>query len=559
VVVALILFVGSVILVGLSHNASNALRRLDFVTLYTYKKAIPSRDKALRNLTLANKASTFWLSDRTDAAHCFDMSTFAYPVASFTPGLDPTSPTCQISFGVATTGTVGQVAITAVYTGNVASCAPGTYPLQINSGSGVVATVPNLIIAATPLVSANGTAQLAFNLSIAGSFGYNYATYNAGWTACRDARRELANQYLTNTSCETEASPMCTCIRGFTDNLLNWNKKLRYEPTPGVFLEDVLLTGVQRCMDLRRAHDIPVPIEQAYARSRPLLVFSVALLLNALYFALVERLRDWQGVAEWITQGGFLFVFFVAMLFACLFDADGVGAGEWRTMLAMLLPAFVVHGLYDTIVHGLLESAVRGGGKTYPLGPAPFLHPVVFDLCLGALTLFTLVERGIVQSEYLIVELLKVHAIAALYMGVTWYHRHVGAPGEATKAIYSSGYVQQAYLLLWLVALAAAFDTSLVPYPAKKEWELHWILPLAFTAWAFANPAWFHSLPLSTTLGGGRVTISHYNDLAGLVVFLFGVILWGYALRTHLQVFGAKNYAYPSLDDLNLPLSTKFH
>jgi hypothetical protein len=219
-------------------------------------------------------------------------------------------------------------------------------------------------------------------------------------------------------------------------------------------------------------------------------------------------------------------------------------------MLAMLAPAFVMHGIYDV---------VRENVRSYELSvPAPFLHPVAFNLCLGSLTLFTLVERGVVQSDYLIVELFKVHGIAALYMGVTWYNRHV-AEKVRGASIYTSIYVQQAYLLLWLVALSAAFDTSLVPYASKKGWELHWGLPLAFTCWAFANPSWFHTLPLKINTGGGEGDLMRYNDLGGSLAFLFGAILWVYSLRTHIQIFGASNYAYPSIDDLNLPLATKFH
>jgi hypothetical protein len=550
VLAAAILLIGTIILISMAHSASDILKKTDFVTLYTYKKAVVNRDKALVNLTAANKASTFWLSDKLDTKHCLDMSFYAYPTVSFTPGMDPTSPTCQISFGVATTATQGQVQISAVYTGDVASCAPGTYPLQINQGSGVVATVPNLII--TPKTETiNGSAQLGFDLSVSGSFGYNYATYNDDWTACRNARRALADQYLTNTSCETEASPMCTCVRSFTDKIVDWNTKLKYEPKAGIYLEDVLLAGVGRCMDLRRAHDVPVPIEQKYARSRPLLIFALTLLLNAVYFAsegFVERhIREDR---RWMAQAAFLLTLFVAALLACLLDAESGAAGEWRTMLTMLLPAFAVHGLYEAIAEGMFR----------PEGPTPFMHPVAFDLCLGALTLFTLVERGVVQSEYLIVELLKVHAVAALYMGITWYHRNHGAKAGGV-AIYESPYVQQAYLLLWLVGMGAAFDTSLVPYPSKKGWELHWLLPVAFTFWGFASPSWFHSLPISTRLGGGpgAGVISAHSDLTGLIAFLFGALLWGYALRTHIQVYGAQHYAYPSVDDLSIPLSTKFH
>jgi hypothetical protein len=555
-----ILLLGAIILVGMGHSASDLLRNTDFVTLYSYKKAVVNRDRALTNLTAANKASSFWLSDKADAGHCLDMSYFQYPVVSFAPAADPTSPTCQISFGVGPTATDTVMQIAAVYTGDVASCKPGTYPLQVNGGAGVVAATPFLTIA-PPAV--NGSAPLKFDLSVT-TFGYNYVTSRTpAWTACRDARRALADQYLTNTSCETEASPMCTCVRGFTDNLLNWNHRLKYEPAAGVYLEDVLLAGVGRCMDLRRTHDVPLPLDNKYTRSTPLLVFAIALAFNAFYAALDPILRRHE-LAGRLSHAAFLLLLFLAELIAFLFNSNNTGAGDWRTMLTVLLPAFLVHGLYDAVAEDILSASSadpqQPAPAAYPLTPAPFLHPVVFDLCLAALTLFTLVERVVVQSEYLIVELLKVHAVAALYMGVTWYNRHLHAPNaaEVTKSIYNSAYVKQAYMLLWVVAMTAAFDTMIVPYPSKKGWELHWILPLVFTFWTFYNPVAFHTYPAPPTLGQAYASITRYNDLAGLVAFLFGAILWGYALRSHIQIYGAEHYAYPSIGDLHIPLSTKF-
>ena len=556
VVMSVILLLGTIVLIGVNHSLSSIQRDADYVTIYTYKKAVVNRDKALTNLTAANRVANAWLSDATDASHCLDMSYFAYPVVSFHPLTDPTSPTCQISFGVGSTTTSTVLQIAAVYTGDIASCLPGTYNLQVNGGAGVVAVNPILTIAPNP-TGTNGSAALTFDLSV-NTFGYNYATANTpGWTTCRDARRSLANQYLTNTSCETEASPMCTCVRGFTDNLMNWNHKLKYEPAPGVYLEDVLLNGVARCLDLRRSHDVPIPLDNKFTRSTPLLIFAIALLFNTLNAALDPILRQ-NNLAGTLSNAAFLFMLFIVELIAFLFNSNSTGAGDWRTMLTVLLPAFLVHGAYEALAEWLLTPANEGEN---PLTSSPFLHPVVFDLCLSSLTLFTLVERGVVQSEYLIVELLKVHAIAALYMGVTWYNRHVNAPNssEFTKNLFGSAYVKQAYFLLWVVSLTAAFDTMVVPYPSKKGWELHWILPLVFTFWTFYNPVSFASYPAPASLGQAYASLSRYNDLAGVIVFFFGAILWGYLLRSHIQIYGAQHYAYPSIDDLHIPLSTKFH
>lgn len=537
VIYASVFLLSSIILVSVSHS-TDLERRLDFVTLFDYTKAITDKSSAISDIKkiLDNSA---WLN--TNSEECLDMSTFGYPVVSFKPENDPTSSTCQISFSVKQGQVEGQVRLDAIYTGVTIDCPPGQYTLAINGGSGQVAEAPVLTI--TGGMGTSNPAGPSLELSVSGSFGFDYANFNQKFIDCRNARQAVATSILEKTACEHPiSSPMCACVQTFTSRLTAWNGKLIRTPAPGVNLKKVLSDGVERCVDLRRAHDVREPVAKSYARSRVLLLFAVALFFNALHGAIMPSVKSmWLHILV-------LLVYFLTALLACLLNADkGESMSESFTTLAILIPAFFVHGSYGI----LLRFSVSLDEGRLPI-PAPFLHPITFDLCLCALTLFTLVERGVVQSEYLVVEILKCHAVAAIYIAVTWYHRH--GPAD-NSGVFATEAVQQAYFILFVVGLAASLAPTVVPYPAKKCFEMHWLLPGAFTYLAFSNPSWAQSLQFSQHLLKGAEKSGNvlygFNEIAGVFALLFGAVLWAYFLQDHLQVYGSSHFSYlPPTDPL---------
>ena len=379
-----------------------------------------------------------------------------------------------------------------------------------------------------------------------GAGGFAFANGDA-WAACRERRRELAQQYLGNTSCQADYSPMCTCVRAFTNKLTNINHALRARPSSSQSLEDVLRAGVEQCIALRRPHDVRQSAGPRYARSKALLVFVLALFFNSVLLAFGSMP---PGAGYTIAlHVAWLLLFFLSSLLAGLLSG---GQAEFQTVLATLLPAFLLHGGY----HFLVENFVAYDTPS----PKPYLHPVVFDLCLCSLTLFTLVERGVVQNELLLVEIFKCHAVALIYMATVWYHRHMAV--ESERANWAVAPVHQAHVLLVVVALAAASDSLLVPYATKTGFELHWLLPLAFTFLAISNPGWVYALnaqlkshpddPSSRAYGP-----AHFNCLAGAIALGFGFVFWGYFLRDYIRVYGAAHFPYGTLVDLPLPLLTR--
>jgi hypothetical protein len=529
-----LLLLASVVLVGMT--ASDGIQSgLDLVSVFAYSKAPVDRAAALRNNT-QHAQGVLWHGDASDAAHCLDMSYFSYPSVRFVAGADPTTPTCQITFALALAGLDVSVAPVADY--SALSCRLGIYPLQIIGGSAGVSSL-NLNI------QANGTRTILSVPGVIAGAAAGFANREA-WAACRDRRRELAQQFLGNTSCQGEYSPLCTCVRAFTDKLTNLNQRLRARAPDGQSLEDVLRQGVEQCIALRRPHDVRREAGPRYARSKALLVFALALFFNA-------ALLSFGDLPAGSTYTVWVHIAWHALLFGSVLLAGLLtgGQAEYQTVLSILLPAFLVHGAY----YLLAESLAVHGGPT----PRPYLHPVVFDLCLCSLALFTLVERGVVQSELLIAEIFKCHGVALLYIAAIWYHRHMAVADGASRALFSSSPVHQAHVVLSVVALAASADSLLVPYAAKMPFELHWLMPLAFTFLALSNPGWvyaynaqrkYHPDDPATRVYGP----AHFNCLAAALVAGFGLALWGYFLREYIRVYGAAHFPYGTLDDLRLPL-----
>jgi hypothetical protein len=535
-----VLLLASVVLVGMTRT-DGIQSALDLVSVFAYTKAPVDRAAALHDNT-RGQAVRPWHADPADAAHCLDMSYFNFPSVKFVPGADPTSPTCQIAFSLALAGQ--HIRVTPVYDHGALTCRQGIYPLQV---TGATSGVPSVSLSLS--IEGNGTHLLMSipALIAGGPDGFAFAN-RAAWAACRDRRWELARQYLGNTSCASpDFSPMCTCVHAFVGKLTNLNHRLRPQLADGQSLEDTLRTGVDRCIALRRHHDVRTETGPKYARSKALLVFALALFFNSILLALGPLLQPAAAYTA-AAHAVWLGLFLLSTLLAGLLSG---GQAEFHTVLATLLPAFFLHGAY----HFLVEHFIAYD----PASPKPYLHPVVFDLCLCSLTLFTLVERGVVQSEYLLAEVFKCHAIALLYMAAVWYHRHMAASDVSARTVFSASTVHQGYTILVIVALAAAADSLLVPYPAKAPFELHWLLPLAFTFLALSNPGWVYALnaqlkfhpndPASRVYGP-----AHFNCLAAALSLGIGFVLWGYFLRDYIRVYGAAHFPYGTLADLRLPL-----
>lgn len=530
------LLVGSIVLISVAHGYGIE-KRLDFVTLYKYEKAVADKDKAVDAVKSAAAQQMVWLGDKTDAGHCLDLSQDWFPGVRFVAATTPIKADCQISLSVALGSSVGSVKLVAL-TGNLTGCAAGTYPVEIVSKVGESAgTPPNVVITAGKTLAAGYDAP----------FGWDYHVNSPGFVTCRDNRKKLADDILVATKCDKGglASPLCACVQTFTNRLTGWTAKLSPYPEGKMTIGDVLTNGVKRCIELRRGHDVRKPVKEQYARSRAYLVFSIALFFNAV----IAGLNTWKYVKDsvWV-QPVFLVLYFGALIGAGI--ADGDGTGEYGTVLAMVLPAFIVHGGYGLFLKYYFENS----DADVQVVPAPYLHPVTFDVCLCCLSVFTLVERGVVQYEYLIIEIFKCHAIGAVYIAICWYRRY----GRTVNAddVLGAESVQQAFLMLYLVGMIGACSNVIVPYSSRSDFALHWVLPGSFTYLAFSNTGLAHHLQLATKLKSGQ-TVVCFNDIAAVASLVFGAFLWGYFLQEHLQVYGSSKFPYPMGKDPLAPVTLR--
>lgn len=524
------LFVASVVLVGII-NGHDMLKDLNRVTLYTYHKASVNRDKALE--IHDTKGEFAWLGDVGDVDHCLDMSTLKYPRVSFIPGDDPLGPSCQIFFEARADAADPQaIVITPTYTQQgVSGCRDGSFPIAVSGGApGDMRTGTVTIARATP------ADRVVWTVTVTGvslpSSGYTLAQ-QAQWATCLRRRIALAQQYLNHTSCQQESSQLCTCVAAFAGKVANPDHVLKPTLAAKNGLQALLVLGVDRCLQLRRAHDVREPAGQPYVRTDALLYFAVALLLNALHHVLML----FQVDPRWRVGAHLTWLLLLLVL---------ISGGEVAVALTLLL-ASVPLLLYELFAYSNLPEEGRVDGGFY-------LHPVAFDVCLCALSLFTLVERGVVQREYLLVEILKCHAVAAIYGAATWLHRHMLREGTDDGRIFFTADVEYAYRLLYMVALAGSADTLLIPYPAKSEFSLHWLLPLAFTYFSLSNPS--IARPLLARLKDpvhapeakmhGSEGGPHYNHLSSLLCLGVGFVVWGYLVLDYLRAYGAIHFFYPS-------------
>lgn len=556
---AVFLSAGVIVLIPVSRSYSLS-KNLDFISLYSYSKSSPSPSGAadrIRGLsqtytgsggavTKALSDPNSWINDANDASGCQDMTAALFPSVSLatTSAVSPYSAsvavgaTCQVSVYLKLGPMEEQISFKNVTLGNIAGCAAGKskYTVSLSvpagyTGQTLTGTYPSVVVD-----KELGIAY--FDPAVPGVATYQYRGA-ATWTSCAGStglRTTLVDTMLSSTDCSSSAfnSPACTCVRALANRISSWQARLVPKPSAKMYMSDVVSQGVQRCLELRKTHDIREPLSNPYPRSSALLIFCAGLLLNAVFGVV----RAYSKTAEVPTYAQVIvfFVLLCGVLVCGLVPGRDGGIGEFETVLTIVLP-LLVHISYLVYLHIFFN----GAGST----PEPFLHPVMFDVCLCALSLYTLTERGVVQLEYLLTDLIKCHVVAASYIAVIWYHKY-----GSSHSVLSTEFVQQAYLIIFAAGLTLSASGLVVPYPSKQGFEFHWLLPSLFTYVAFLNPGWAMSLKMQNHLNApSNSTVNNFNAVAGFLFLLVGSIFFMYFLSDHITVYGAKNFRYPDMPD----------
>lgn len=553
---AVFLSAGVIVLIPVTRSYTLS-KNLDFISLYSYTKSSPSPSDAankIRTLSQAYGGSSkalqdpnSWINDPNDASGCQDMTAALFPSVSLsgvaTPGTGYTAAaaigaSCDIKVYLKLGPMEEQISFKNATVGASSSCAAGKskYTITLTAPAGYTGQA---LSTSYPTVIVDRDLGVAyFDPPAGGVVTYAYKGA-ATWTSCAGAtglRSVLVDTMLTSTECSSSAfnSPACTCVSALANRIRSWQARLVPKPTAKMFMSDVVAEGVKKCLELRKTHDIREALSNPYPRSSALLIFCAGLLLNAVY-GVVRAYSGASGVRLYAQIIVFLFLF-AAVLIAGLVSGKDGGMGEYETVLTIILP-LLVHMAYVMY----LNSYFDGPGYA----PEPFLHPVMFDVCLCALSLYTLTERGVVQLEYLVTDLIKCHIVAGAYIAVIWYHKY-----GRSHAVLNTEFVQQAYLLIFASGLTLSASGLVVPYPTKQGFEFHWLLPALFTYVAFLNPGWALSLKMQNQLNAPyNSTVNNFNAVAGFLFLLLGSILYMYFLSDHITVYGAKNFKYPDMPD----------
>lgn len=523
---AAVMLVFAVILVAVSHG-DDISKNLDFIKLYKYKKASLTKSDVVKSIEDYTKMYP-WINSPTDVDKCLDVTRYLKPTVGWESGQNPIGSGCSFELIFSFGPMEGQMYVSNVSVSASSGCTQGNYQTALTVASPDGGTVTN-----SPTVSISEAKVITASSAV---IGYDFKQFDADYKSCYDKRQGLIQKVQNVTGCQYEySSPLCACVNSFLSRFQYWGSKFSYKPKDAMLLGDALGQGVGRCLETRRGHDVRQPVDRAYARSSALLIFFISLFLNGLLNLLLRYkwFRD-----STMAYSVFFLLYLVVIMIAGLFDGDGDMA-EFETVLALALPAFIVHGGYLILLYAYFNAQPDAA-------PSPFLHPVTFDVCLASLSVFTLTERGVVQLEYLLAEIFKVHAIAAIYIALVWYHRY-----GKNRDVLTSEFVQQSYVLLSVVGLVASASGLIVPYPSKSCFEFHWLLPAAFTYVAFSTISWVHHLRMSVNLNSpSGAVVQNYGAVTGFAVLLLGGVFLSYFLSEHIQIYGVTHFAYPMQGDM---------
>ena len=318
--------------------------------------------------------------------------------------------------------------------------------------------------------------------------------------ACKTARETLRTNVLLQMRCNKYSSQVCSYLQKVLTGVLRVNTvggSTRYygkdltAVAPGTSLtyREVLIKAITEAPNLlHNAYWAKEDRDFVMARTILYNLIASATFANIIVHIL-DTLYDWS--ANW-RLGMRVIVFGLSFLPSCLF-LIGEGGASTILFVGIILPAMVNLLYFEWFLD---ETIVR-----------PWVHPCFFSVVLTSCSLLSLTENNVLNSNIVIVEILKAQAASQLFMEVVWYwtgYMEVERPSCTMKNlryVYKSKQVQ--YALFMSIVLVALSPLSLyaAPYDYSNADMFLRICPATFTALAVIGTVYLQGLLLDDKNG----------------------------------------------------------
>lgn len=130
----------------------------------------------------------------------------------------------------------------------------------------------------------------------------------------------------------------------------------------------------------------------------------------------------------------------------------------------------------------------------------PFIHPSVFAVLFSSVTLLALLDCGVQNYRFIMIELLKAAGVGQLFMGLLWYFMGYWEKLDKDKALVSMYRTKGAHLSVVLTASVLAFTPLLAwmaPYDLSFDLPFLSLSPLLFVSLTAAGIFCMHFLGAS--------------------------------------------------------------
>jgi hypothetical protein len=345
---------------------------------------------------------------------------------------------------------------------------------------------------------------------------------DAAILACKTARETLRTNILLQMKCNKYSSQVCTYLQKVLTGVLRSNTNTI---TPGTRYYGKDLTAIApgstltyREVIIKAITEAPNLMHNAYwAKEDPNFVIARTILYNLIASATLANIivHFLDAMYEWDKGWRLLMrcLVFTLSFLPSLLLMIGDGGSSTILLVGIMIPALLNLLYFEMFLDDALDR--------------PWVHPCFFSVVLTACSLLSLTENNVLNSNIVIVEILKSQATAQLFMAVVWYwtgYMEKARPSSTKpllKGVYKSKQIQYALFMSIVLVAVTPLTLYLAPYDYSNADVFLRICPLVFTALAIVGTLYLQGLRLDDK--SGQDTPVHWEsykaDTRELIVY----------------------------------------